>query len=262
MKIFFTLFVLMEMFAFPSLAQKGKSRAGITNMDIYLLMGQSNMAGRGKLADAFQFDSDSTILMLNKANEWVKAKHPLHFDKPVAAVGPGLAFAMEIAAASPGKTIGLIPCAVGGTSIDTWKPGALDAATQTHPWDDAELRIKEGMKYGTIKGVIWHQGESDSNADSAARYLNKLITLITRTRKLTGDRRLPFIAGELGRYKENYSLINAVLVDLPSKVAYTAVISSEGLNHNGDGIHFDAVSADELGKRYAKAILEILKSRN
>ena len=262
MKIYFILFAFLAMFTAPSLAQPARSAARTTDMDIYLLMGQSNMAGRGKLSDAFQADTVSDILMLDKANKWVRAKHPLHFDKPVAAVGPGLAFGIKMAAASPGKTIGLIPCAVGGTSIDTWKPRAYDAATQTHPWDDAEVRIKEGMKYGVIKGVIWHQGESDSNADSAALYLEKLKTLIERTRKLTGDLRLPFVAGELGRYKENYNLINAVLVDLPSTVPYTTVISSEGLNHNGDGIHFDAGSADELGKRYAKAMLDLLKNRN
>lgn len=71
---------------------------------------------------------------------------------------------------------------------------------------------------------------------------------------MVGNPDLPFVAGELGRYKPEYGTINVVLVDLPKKVPHTAVVSSESLVHNGDGVHFDAPSADEMGKRYAKAM--------
>ncbi|CAG4999892.1 hypothetical protein DYBT9275_02337 [Dyadobacter sp. CECT 9275] len=229
------------------------------NFDIYILMGQSNMAGRGKVTDAYKSVSNPRVLMLTKANEWVTARHPVHFDKTVAGVGPGLSFGIEMAEASQGKRIGLIPCAVGGTSINKWVPGAFDSATNTHPWDDAEKRIREGMKYGVIKGVIWHQGEGDSNPDSARVYLDKLEKLIARVRKEVGKKRLPFVAGELGRYKANYAFINEVIVHLPQKVSRTAVVSSDGLVHNGDGTHFDSPSADEFGKRYAKAMLQLVK---
>ena len=226
--------------------------------EIYILMGQSNMAGRGKVTDEYKA-VDPRVLMLNRANEWVTAAHPLHFDKTVAGVGPGLSFGIAMAEASPGKKIGLIPCAVGGTSINKWVPGAYDPATNTHPWDDAEKRIREGMKYGVIKGVIWHQGEGDSNPDSAKVYLDKLEKLISRVRREVGKKRLPFVAGELGRYKDGYRTINEVIVNLPKKVSRTAVVSSEGLVHNGDGTHFDSPSADEFGKRYAKAMIRLVK---
>ena len=229
------------------------------NLEIYLLMGQSNMAGRGKITDDYASVSNPKVVMLNKANEWVTATHPVHFDKPVAGVGPGLAFGLAMANGTPGKKIGLIPCAVGGTSINKWQPGAFDKATNTHPWDDAEKRIKEGMKSGVIKGVIWHQGEGDSNPDSAKVYMERLVTLIERVRKEVNNDKLPFVAGELGRYKPNYQLINDVIAHLPEKVPYTAVVSSNALIHNGDVTHFDSQSADELGKRYAKAMLLLNK---
>jgi hypothetical protein len=237
----------------------GLNGYGQQKMDIYLLMGQSNMAGRGKLTDENRAVSDPKVFMLNKDQKWVTAKHPLHFDKSVAAVGPGLAFGMEMKKFTKKRAIGLVPCAVGGTSINHWVPGAYDKATDSHPWDDAEVRIKEAMKTGTIRGVIWHQGESDSHPDSAALYMNKLENLITRVRALTGNPGLPFVAGELGRYKESYSPINAVLAGLPEKVRGTAVVSSEGFVHNGDGVHFDAPSADEFGKRYAKAMNRLVR---
>ena len=159
-------------------------------------MGQSKMAGRGVLKDEYRNLHNSRVLMLNAKNEWVNAKNPVHFDKPKAAgVGPGLAFGMSLAEAFPTDTIYLVPCAVGGTSISKWEPGAFDEATNTHPYDDALLRIKEAMKIGKIWGAIWLQGESDSNPTSSSTYLAKLTLLIERVREVTNHRKLPFGVG-------------------------------------------------------------------
>lgn len=223
---------------------------------IYILMGQSNMAGRGIITEEYQKLQHDRVIMLNKENEWVLAKHPLHFDKPKAVgVGPGLSFGIEMAKVDSEATIGLVPCAVGGTPIRKWLPGAYDEATFSHPYDDALLRIKEAMKKGVIKGIIWHQGEGDSKADSARLYLERLNELIVRIRKEVDNPQLPFIAGELGKYRKSYDSINQELLKLPTKVPYTAVVSSEGLWHKGDGTHFDSPSATELGRRYAEAML-------
>ena len=87
---------------------------------LYLLIGQSNMAGRGPV-DAESKVAHPRVLMLNKNREWVSATDPLHFDKAVAGVGPGLAFGKQMAEANPRVRIGLIPCAVGGTPISAWR---------------------------------------------------------------------------------------------------------------------------------------------
>jgi len=93
------------------------------NFHLFLLVGQSNMAGRGTVTEADKIPH-ARVLMLNKAGEWVPAVDPLHFDKPAAVgVGLGRSFADAVAAATPGATIGLIPCAVGGSPIDAWQPG-------------------------------------------------------------------------------------------------------------------------------------------
>lgn len=143
-----------------------------SNFHIYILMGQSNMAGRGEITKKYEKRGHERLLMLDKNNQWVQAKHPLHFDKPkVAGVGPGLSFGIAMAKkARPGVRTGLVPCAVGGTSIDRWQPGAFDKVTGTYPWNDALLRIREAMKYGKIKGVLWHQGDGTHlNSSSASR---------------------------------------------------------------------------------------------
>jgi len=228
------------------------------NIHIYILMGQSNMAGRGKITEEYKSQQHDRVIMLNKENEWVQAKHPLHFDKPKAAgVGLGLTFGTSMAEAESGVTIGLVPCAVGGTSIRKWVPGGYDSVTVTRPYDDALLRIKEAMKKGTIKGVLWHQGEGDSGAKSSQTYVNKLAELIERVRKEVGNPKLPFVVGQLATYRSNYQYINNELPKLPVKVPYTTIVSSEGLWHKGDGTHFDSPSLSEYGRRYADGMLQL-----
>lgn len=230
-----------------------------STFELYLLIGQSNMAGRGIITGEFADLRAPNLFMLDKANNWVPARHPLHFDKPsVAGVGPGLSFGIIMAAQNPAHKIGLIPCAVGGTSINVWKPGGFDAATKTHPYDDMLLRLQAAQKTGVLKGVLWLQGESDSGPEKSMGYLEKLEILIAQIRQAAGDLSLPFVAGELGRFKEQYNTINSQLVHLPEAISHTAVADSEGLTDKGDATHFDAKSADEYGKRFAEKMLSLL----
>jgi hypothetical protein len=226
--------------------------------DLYILIGQSNMAGRGPITPDIADEHDDRVYTFTKDKQWVIAKHPLHFDKPkVAGVGPGLTFGIAIAHAYPNVNIGLIPCAVGGTPIEHWVPGAYDQATNTHPYDDAIERITAAMKYGTVKGVIWHQGEANSKPEKAKVYLAQLSELITRIRTLVDNPNLPFIVGELGRYRPAYQNINAELAKLPAMIPYTDVATTEDLVHKGDTTHFDGRSAQELGRRFAAQMLKV-----
>lgn len=241
-----------------SISVPGDNKTKKDQFDLYILMGQSNMAGRGELTDSMKSMHNENVLMLTRDLKWVIAGNPIHFDKPsVAGVGPGLSFGMAMSDAHPGVKIGLIPCAVGGTSIDKWQPGAFDSSTSTHPYDDAVLRIAAAMKYGKVKGVLWLQGESDSNEISAPKYLEKFKVLIQRVRELTGDKNLPVVAGELGRFKTTYQFINNELYRVPSVIPHAALATSEGLTDKGDKTHFDAKSATIFGKRFALQMLKL-----
>jgi len=230
-----------------------------SNFHIYLLMGQSNMAGRGKVTEKFKAAPDTNILSLDKHGKWIIAKHPLHFDKAIAGVGPGLKFAEGMLKhADKEVKIGLVPCAVGGTSINKWKTGAYDHQTHTHPYDDAIVRIKQAMQRGVIKGVIWHQGESDQN--NVGNYLPKLEKLIRDIRSLVQNPNLPFVVGELGQYNDAYRAMNVEIRKVKTQVPITAIVSTKGLRDIGDHTHFDSASATKLGKRYAKAMKTLLKT--
>lgn len=222
---------------------------------LYLLIGQSNMAGRGKVEEQDR-TPHPRVFMFTKAQAWAPAGEPLHFDKPKAAgVGPGFAFAKAMAEADPSATVGLIPCAVGGSPLDSWKPGALDAATKTHPYDDALARVKAAMKDGTLKGILWHQGESDSSEKLAPTYGARLEQLMGRLRDELGDE-VPIVVGQLAPFKTRDNAwaqkVNEELTYFPFRLANCAVASSEGFVHKGDNVHFDAPSAREFGRRYAE----------
>jgi len=231
------------------------------NFHLFLLVGQSNMAGRGPMTDADKVPHPR-VLMLNRTGGWVPAADPLHFDKPAAGVGLGRSFADAVAAATPGVTIGLIPCAVGGSPIDAWQPGYFYQPTQSHPWDDALRRAKLALPAGTLKGILWHQGESDSNRELAAGHEAKLHALIARMRAELKAPDAPFVVGQLGRFagsqwNEFKTEVDRAHRELPTKVAHTAFVSSEGLADKGDKTHFDSASYREFGKRYAEAYLKL-----
>ena len=125
-------------------------------LELYLLISQSNMAGRGTVEsqDTVAFPR---VFSLNKNSKWVPARDPIHFDKSVAGVGLERSFGIEMANANPDAEIGLIPCAVGGSSIDAWNPGGYHEQTKTYPWDDMKKRLNIALKSGTLNGVLWHQ---------------------------------------------------------------------------------------------------------
>lgn len=240
----------------PNLPEKEK-------FHLFLLVGQSNMAGRGQV-EAEDKIPHPRVVMLSKAGEWVPAVDPLHFDKSSAGTGLGKTFGAQIAEANPGITVGLIPCAVGGSPIDSWKPGEFYKPTNSHPWDDAMKRAKLAMEKGTLKGILWHQGESDSNAKSAPTYGTRLQNLVKAFRAELGD--VPFLVGQLGQYEgiaweEPRKTVDQAHQNLAKELPRVAFVSSTGFKHKGDKVHFDSASMREFGKRYAEAYLKLKKDK-
>jgi hypothetical protein len=230
---------------------------------LFLLVGQSNMAGRGKV-EAQDRKPHPRVLVLTKDNRWAPAVDPLHFDKPpVVGVGMGRTCGIEVAEAHPDVTVGLIPCAAGGSPIAAWEPGGYHSQTRSHPYDDAIGRAKLALESGTLKAILWHQGESDSQPGKAEIYAEKLHALIARFRKELNAPDVPFLAGQMGQFSEQpwsdaKKLVDRAHQELPNKVPHTAFINSDELTHKGDKVHFDARSSREFGRRYAEAYLAMI----
>lgn len=246
MKIYQTIGLALVMLL-PAFAQDPAP----ANMKLFLLIGQSNMAGRGKVEPQDQV-VNPRIFMLNKELKWVPAKDPLHFDKPgMAGVGLGSEFAREILKADPNTTIGLIPCAVGGTSLDQWKAGAPLNNT-------AVARAKEAMKQGKLAGILWHQGESDSNnPKNVATYADRLSVMIAQLRTDLQADKVPVLLGELiHEFKTNDS-INVELTAAAKKIPMCVLVSSKDLGNKQ--LHFNAADLRAFGQRYAAGYLKLAK---
>ena len=236
----------------------------VPSMQLFLLAGQSNMAGRGRVEAQDRVVHDR-VLMLDRQLTWVPATDPVHFDKSVAGVGPGRSFGIAVADANTTAIIGLVPTAVGGSPITSWEPGALDSATRTHPYDDAIIRARAAMRGGTLKAILWHQGESDSHDPASSLYEGRLRALIERFRADLGAPDLPFIIGQLGCFSNgpwspDKERVDAAQRSIAARMHNVAFVSSESLTDRGDTIHFDASSARELGRRYAAAYLAMRSS--
>lgn len=227
-------------------------------LQLYLLMGQSNMAGRDTRDLAAQVD-DTRVLALNAAGQWVIARDPIHAKtgRIEPGVGPGIAFAQQmLAGGDPRATIGLIPTAVGGTPLRRWVKGG-DLYAQ------ALARAREAAASGRLRGVLWHQGESDSrDPGDAGSYGARLARMFQNLRDDLGRPDLPIVVGEIGRFLSPQRQPEAATVreaqrHMTDALPGVGFADSAGLAHLGDELHFSAEASRELGRRFAHAMLNL-----
>ncbi len=241
-----------------------------TQLDLFLLMGQSNMKGRGVMPE--EPKRDPRIVMMHlKDDQWYLARHPLHLTGDAktfqghdnAGVGPGLAFAEALATANPKLAIGLVPCSVGGSSIKLWQKGAK-------LYDEALRRAKLAQQTtapvkARIRGVIWLQGEANANPEELPQHAGRLRAMIEALRADLALPELPFIACTIGEMKDeplltNLKAMNEIQLALPKSVPHTACVDARDLKtHIGDQVHFDTAAQNEIGKRFAAKFIELSK---
>jgi len=240
------------------------------NFHLFLLMGQSNMSGGVGLA-AGDTQPVPHVLKMRYAKEgdepkWAPGAHPLHPRRPnkKARFGPGLSFAETYVADKPGVVVGLIPMAWGGRSIVHLSKGS-------EIYSDAIRHTKAAMQVGTLKGVLWHQGESDTVEQTRTdSYEKRLHRLIKDVREDLGNPQLPFIVGNLAEFygtgKDHkapdrvarITKIKEILRSLPKKVPHTGFVESTDCSPAARAkVHFDRKSCVLLGKRYAKVYTDL-----
>lgn len=218
---------------------------------IFLLIGQSNMAGRGLCTDVPALSNPRIFMWRDDA--WQKAEEPLHRDKAAAGIGLAMSFAHDLVDDPGFAEIGLLPCAVGGTPLQRWQPeGDLyqHAVNTTH-------RVLDS---GYLAGILWHQGENDANNQEAAQsYLSRIRVTFQQLRQDLNASRVPLLIGELGPFLQHndrqphFQQVNDALRQVAAELSPAAFVSAEGLEDNGDHLHFNAPSLREFGHRYATA---------
>ena len=215
---------------------------------IFILIGQSNMAGRAPLLEADREPLASTWL-LNNQGTWVPATNPLNIfsshrkSVSMQRMGPGAGFVQRLHKELPSQSIGLIVNARGGSSIEQWNRDA--------PLYTKTLRRVRSLQDLEIDGILWHQGESNREDP---KYLDKIERLIANLRADLKSPGLPFIAGQVFGTGQ----VNEHIQNLPRRVPRTGYVKSNGLTVF-DKVHFDRSSQLLLGSRYADAYLRITR---
>ena len=257
----------------PSLHGPWTLPDSVGKLRVFLLMGQSNMAGFGCVhpEDPWQaddFDPVPGIIALGGQctlkssrprglTRWRPAGHPLHLNQGSAAFGLGLPFARRLTEEMPGVTVGLIPCAWGGAPIDHLGPGSP-------LYGNAIRRARLAAKSGTLSGVLWHQGESDAESEFAAPgHAGKLATLMRQLRSELDAPDLPFLIGDLAEFGNERrkpaavtrrNIVRAGLRRIAEEDPHAAFVESTGLT-GVDLVHFSRPALVELGNRYAATYL-------
>ena len=233
-------------------------------MKVFLLAGQSNMQGFGKIAGypvlrddrIFNLATGKAEIAVEPLHHW--AEHPYMPD----GIGLGLAmpFALEVLKVYPDISIGFIPAARGGSSLDQWMPGNENFERAIGLFERA-AKNNPNIEVG---GILWHQGEADSaKAETSRTYGERFLKTINGFRERLCAPEAPVVAGELGRYpsltpysRERDTVVNQTKEAI-SSLKNAAFASSEGLIC--EGLHFDTESIREFGVRYANEYLDIMK---
>ncbi|MEZ5020012.1 MAG: sialate O-acetylesterase [Bacteroidales bacterium] len=234
---------------------------------LFVLAGQSNMAGRG-LVEPSDTVPDHRIFFVTPDMKWAVAKEPLQLYQPaLTGLGPGLAFARTLLEkVNEDIYIGLIPCAVGGSSTANWRTDSLYNGVRLK--SNLTEKLKWAMNYGTVKGIIWHQGESDATVEKIPQFRENTEALFEYFRSVAGDPDLPVVAGELGLFqgveknRVEYLQINDILSSIASGDPNTVLVRSFGTTPKADMVHFDGPSQRMLGRRYALAWLSLIQHKN
>ena len=223
-----------------------------------LMIGQSNMAGRGDFADVEPIVNPELRVLRN--GRWRSFFTPVNPDRPFSGVSLAESFA-DAYQKDHRVTTGLIPCADGGTRLDQWKPGSL-------LFDHAVLQARLAARTANIAGILWHQGESDCEEGLCESYLEKLEAFYAA---LTGALRLegvPFIVGGLGDFLSQrdgaapyFRSVNRQIRMFAERHPMVGFASAEGLGGKPDHLHFTAASARAFGLRYYEAF-RLLEDRN
>lgn len=253
------------------------------NFHIYLCFGQSNMEGFPGLEEQDKEGVDERFQMLaavdfpdmarTKGN-WYPAVPPLC--RPSAGIGPADYFGRTLAFKLPKNVrVGVVNVSVAGSKIELFGNETREAYAATAPdWMKGIIKAYDGNPYahlvamgnraqedGVIKGILLHQGESNTNDKEWPNKVKAIYEDLLRDLDLKAED-VPLLAGEVVSEDQGGACasMNAIIRTLPEVIPTAHVVSSEGCESRNDHLHFTPAGYRELGKRYAEAMLPLLKA--
>lgn len=272
---------LNPLFAFAILLLGINAYAQNPKFHIYLCIGQSNMEGFAKF-EAQDTVSNERFKVLQaidcdnlkrKKGQWYTAVPPLN--RCNSGLSPADYFGKEMIANLPKDvTVGVINVAVGGCKIELFDKDNYQTYLSTAPdWLKSFAAPYEGNPYGrliemakiaqkdgVIKGILLHQGESNTNDTLWTKKVKVVYDNLLKDLNLNAAT-TPLLAGEVVHADQGgvCASMNTIIATLPQTIANSYVISSSGCPDGNDNLHFSVEGYRMLGKRYATKMLEIIK---
>jgi len=252
------------------------------NFHIYLCLGQSNMEGNARIQAQDTVNIDPRFMVLSTVDcdkkgrtkgNWYTAVPPLC--RCNTGLTPADYFGRTLVASLPEKVkVGVINVAIGGCKIELFDKSNYQSYVATAPsWMIGMINQYDGNPYGrlvemakiaqksgVIKGILLHQGESNTNDTLWTKKVKLVYDNLMKDLKLN-PKKVPLLAGELvnADQKGACASMNAIIATLPQVIPNAYVIPSAGCPGAPDRLHFTAEGYRELGKRYAAQMLSILK---
>ena len=273
---------VVSLFFGLGLAVSSASAAPDPNFHVYLAFGQSNMEGQGNIENQDKSVDERFQLLWSADNgscnqgaskgKWIKAVPPLAHCQG-AKLGPADYFGRTMVEKTDSKIkVGIIEVAIAGCSIQLFdKDGYANYARSQQSWMTQRINTYGGNPYGrmiemakkaqedgVIKGIIFHQGETDAGDGQWPSKVKKVYDNIIKDLGLGND--IPFLAGEVLRSGSS-SGANNNISKLPQQSSNFYVVSSEGFNQalgDGQNVHFTSQEYRDFGKRYAEKMISVL----
>ncbi len=250
------------------------------NFYVYLCLGQSNMEGSAHyeaqdtlVNPRFQVLSavDNKELGRVKGN-WYPARAPLC--RPNTGLTPADYFGRTMVENLPENVrIGVVHVAVGGCRIELFQKDKREAYVKTAPdWMAGILKAYDNDPYGrlvemakiarkdgVIKGILLHQGESNTGEQDWPQKVKSVYESLLADLNLKAEE-VPLLAGEVVNADHGgvCASMNPIIATLPQVIKNAAVVSSKGLSCAADHLHFDAAGYRVLGRRYAEQMLKLM----
>ncbi len=225
--------------------------------DIWVIAGQSNAAGcgRGPVFDPPELG----VHILRNDGTWDIAAHPLRLNP---GHSPYLRFARDLKTALH-YPIGIIQIAVGATSLSAWNPVENPDA---HLYRSLIQHVK--LVGGHVRGMLWYQGESDSDPALAPTYERRFSDFVRRLRSDLATPDLPVIIAQLNRYagsasvedQRGYSIVREAQRQAVN-LGHVAVLPTLDLPLSDHFGHNNPDSNLILGRRKARAALALAYGR-
>ena len=251
------------------------------NFYIFLCFGQSNMEGAAHPEPQdLQGVSQRFLLMPavddpqrgRKIGEWCQALPPLC--RPNTGLTPVDYFGRTLTENLPENIrVGVIHVAIGGIRIEGFMPDEIPNYIKTapgwmigmlkayndNPYERLVTLAKKAQKDGVIKGVLMHQGESNTGDPEWANKVQNVYDHLLGDLQLKPEE-VPLLAGEVVQANGEGQCIamNKQIDELPKTLHTSQVISSTGCSNGPDKLHFDAAGYRELGRRYGEKMLELM----